>query len=77
MKYCTLFPDGNWGECCKRHDRRYKNKKLTKKQADILLRRCVKRKVSKVWGQTIGHLMGFIVYIGVRSPFSWYFFQKA
>jgi len=60
--YCTLFPDGNWGTCCKRHDRRYENKRLTKRQADILLKRCVTRKA--------GWLIGIIIYIGVRLPIS-------
>ena len=41
---CTLFPEGNWTECCARHDRRYENKRLSKYQADKLLYRCVKRK---------------------------------
>ena len=60
MNYCTFFPEGNWSECCRRHDRRYENKRLTKRQADILLKRCVTRKA--------GCLIGWIIYLGVRLP---------
>ena len=45
---CTLFPEGNWTDCCAMHDRRYSNNRLSKYQADKLLFRCVKHKSSIV-----------------------------
>lgn len=48
MNNCTLFSEGNWSECCARHDRRYENKRLYKYQADKLLYRCVKQKSNVV-----------------------------
>ena len=66
---CTLFPEGNWGMCCARHDRRYENARLTKYQADKLLFRCVKRKANQI--------LGIIMFIGVNTPISWYFYYKA
>lgn len=64
---CTLFIEGNWTECCARHDRRYANKRLTRYQADRLLYRCVSRK-SNI-------LIASIMFIGVRS-FGWLFYKK-
>ena len=60
--HCTLWFEGTWGECCKRHDRRYANQRLTRYQADILLYRCVKRK------SNIG--MASLMFVGVRL-FGW------
>ena len=54
---CTCFWNGTWVDCCNRHDRRYTNAKLTRYQADVLLRRCV-AKHSK--------LIAWIMFIGVR-----------
>jgi len=68
--WCTLSPDGCWGDpCCKRHDKRYENKRLTRKQADELLRRCILRKSGD-------GLIANIYYYGVRM-FGWYFYWKA
>lgn len=64
---CTLFFEGNWSECCARHDKRYENKRLTRKQADRLLYRCVHKKSKKV--------VALIMYVGVRA-FGWYFYRK-
>ena len=61
--YCTLWFEGNWKVCCKRHDRRYKNKRISKYQADKLLFRCVKRKANS--------FMAALMFIGV-SLFGWY-----
>ena len=66
---CTLFPEGNWSDCCARHDRRYENKRLTKKQADKLLYRCVLKKSNK--------FIALIMYLGVRSPISWYYYKQS
>lgn len=66
--YCTFWIEGNWTECCSLHDRRYENRRLTRKQADELLFRCVKRKSNRV--------MASIMYIGVRA-FGWYWYDKS
>ena len=63
--YCTLWPEGNWAKCCKRHDRRYANKRIGKIAADMLLYRCVKRKR--------GRYIASIMFIGV-SLGGWYFY---
>jgi len=63
-----MFPEGNWGSCCKLHDRRYENKRLTRKQADELLYRCVVRKHSR--------FIATIMWLGVRM-FGWYFYRRA
>lgn len=65
--YCTLFPEGTWAECCKRHDRRYEKMK-SKWKADRLLFRCVKRKGNIV--------VASIMWLGV-TLFGWYNFYKA
>jgi len=66
--YCTLSPDGNWGYCCKMHDKRYANKRLNRSQADELLYRCIKRKSNRI--------IASIYWFGVRC-FGWYFYKKA
>ena len=58
---CTCFFDGNWKSCCDRHDRRYANTRLTRKQADRLLYRCVSRR---------SKFAAMVMYIGVRT-FGW------
>lgn len=63
-----MAPDGTWSGCCKRHDRRYANKRLTRYQADKLLYRCIKRKSNA--------LVASIYFIGVRL-FGWYYYDKA
>jgi hypothetical protein len=70
--YTTCFIDKccgyDWGSCSKMHDRRYENKRLTRKQADELLYRCFKRQVNIVFA--------FIGYLLVRI-FGGYFYKKA
>ena len=60
----------DWGSCSKRHDKRYENTRLTRRQADELLYRCFKRKVNIVFA--------FIGYILVRllGWMPYYFAQK-
>ena len=65
MDNCTAFPEGNWSSCCARHDRRYENKRLTRKQADELLYRCVRRKKNVV--------VASIMWAGVRTFGGWYY----
>lgn len=64
---CTFWFEGTWTECCKRHDRRYANKRLTRNQADKLLFRCVKRKSNII--------MAFIMFTGIRI-LGWYWYDK-
>ncbi|MDD3443204.1 MAG: hypothetical protein PHW89_08070 [Sulfurimonas denitrificans] len=66
--YCTLWFEGTWTHCCAMHDRRYANKRLTRKQADELLFRCVKRQSNII--------MAYVMYAGVRA-FGWYYYDKA
>lgn len=65
---CTLWPEGTWTHCCAMHDRRYANKRLTRKQADELLFRCVQKKSNTA--------MAYIMYAGVRA-FGWWWYDKA
>lgn len=66
MDGCTCFFDSIFGisikDICDRHDRRYSNTRLTRRQADILLYRAVKRRV--------GMPVAIIMYVGVRT-FGW------
>ena len=64
---CTMWPEGNWSECCARHDKRYSRKALSKFKADILLYRCVKRKHSV--------LMAAIMFLGV-TIFGHFYYNK-
>jgi uncharacterized membrane protein SpoIIM required for sporulation len=70
--YTTCFIDSafgyDWGSCSERHDKRYINKRLTRKQADELLYRCFKRKVNIVFA--------FIGYFLVRI-FGGYFYKQS
>jgi len=61
-----MFPEGSWSSCCARHDRRYENKRITRRQADILLYRCVAKHSKPV---------AAIMYLGVRA-FGWYFYKR-
>ena len=68
MDYCTLFFDGCWSKCCARHDKRYSNNRITKHQADVLLKRCVYKKGHKI--------VANIMFVGV-SVFGSYWYYKA
>ena len=71
MDGCTFFPDNLFGidlsDECAKHDNRYTNKRLTRKQADVLLYRSVAKK---------SRFVASIMYIGVRI-FGAYFYKKA
>lgn len=41
---CTCSPDGNWRDCCDRHDEAYHLGHITRAQADAALRACMKSK---------------------------------
>jgi hypothetical protein len=72
---CSLFPDGDWGECCVAHDRDYfvGGTKAERKASDTRLRQCVRAKGHKY--------ISAMMYIGVRvggvaflpTPFRWGF----
>ena len=64
---CTLFPEGNWSECCHQHDRMYGRKTVSRWVADKLLYKCVRKKSNIV--------VASIMFIGVRL-FGWYFYNK-
>lgn len=60
MSGCTLFPEGNWHDCCVVHDQAYTigggyRKKM---EADIELMRCVAEKMHPY--------IAMIMFIGVR-----------
>ena len=66
--HCTMFPEGDWSDCCKQHDLDYaKGSGVSRKVADLKLKRCIrsggKPKLAKV------------VYVGVRL-FGWLFYRK-
>ncbi len=75
---CSLFPDGNYRDCCVEHDKLYYfgGTKQERKAADRQLRACVRAK---------GHrFLAPIMYLGVRiggvgwlpTPFRWGFGNK-
>lgn len=78
---CTLFPDGNYRECCYLHDLDYFRGGASKerKESDKRLYRCVRSK--KGWKNEIA---APIMFFGVRifgsprlpTPFRWGFGQK-
>ena len=75
---CTMFFKGTWNKCCCKHDKRYENKRLNRKQADILLRRCVKNNINiknKYLNKIVKFIVPNIMYVGVRV-FGWYFYKK-
>jgi hypothetical protein len=74
---CSMFPDGDWGECCVAHDRDYfvGGTKAERKASDKRLRQCVRAKGHKY--------ISVVMYFGVRiggvaflpTPFRWGFGQ--
>jgi hypothetical protein len=78
---CTLFPDGNYRECCYLHDLDYfkGGTAAERRQSDKRLYRCVRSK--KGWQN---EMAAPVMYLGVRlfgvqglpTPFRWGFGQK-
>jgi len=78
---CSLFPEGNYGECCVIHDREYYRGGSFKERraSDKRLYRCVRSK--KGWHNEI---VAPVMYLGVRvfgvsflpTSFRWGFGQK-
>ena len=57
--YCTLFPEGNWSLCCKKHDNQY-TAQGNKLKADFNFSKCVFKKVLQ---EPIEALLSFFVFI--------------
>lgn len=75
---CTMFPDGDYGDCCLAHDRDYfrGGTKAERKASDKRLEQCVRAKGHKFRAK--------LMYLGVRiggiswlpTSFRWGFGQK-
>jgi len=65
---CTMWPEGNWHECCVAHDYAYADggPPGARKEADKALRKCVETKHTKA--------MGLVMYLGVRAM-GWFFWR--
>ncbi|HAX18562.1 MAG TPA: hypothetical protein DCY00_08240 [Actinobacteria bacterium] len=63
---CSCFPDGNWIECCIKHDIYYwmGGTRQERLEADRELRKCVSEKGYKI--------TGFLMYYGVRAGGVWW-----
>jgi len=78
---CTMFPDGNWGDCCLAHDKAYfrGGTRAERKAADKQLFKCVRAK-----GGLKHRFISDIMWLGVRiggvswlpTSFRWGFGQK-
>ena len=76
---CTLFPDGNYADCCIEHDREYHvgGSLKERRASDDLLKKCVLSKGTG-WRRK---LLGNMIWLGVRvggvhflpTPFRWGF----
>lgn len=79
---CSLFPDGNYADCCVAHDAEYffGGSLKERKAADQRLKKCVRSK-NPGWK---GKLLSNAMYVGVRigavsflpTPFRWGFGNK-
>jgi len=76
---CSLFPDGNYRECCVVHDKAYfvGGSLKERREADKDLYKCVR-------GKGGGKMLASVIYLGVRfggvsflrTPFRWGFGHK-
>ena len=66
MDYCTLWPDGSWGHCCKAHDLAYETGVPSKAMADWELWVCVAQQ---------SPVMASIMLVGV-STFGFLFWKR-
>ncbi|MBK6723929.1 MAG: hypothetical protein IPO41_16060 [Acidobacteria bacterium] len=79
---CSLFPDGNYADCCVAHDKDYffGGTKAQRKASDERLKQCVLSKGSG-WKRKF---LATTIYLGVRiggvgflnAPFSWGFGKR-
>lgn len=80
MDHCTLFPEGWWGDCCRKHDIAYQAK-IDRFQADVELLQCVVETVPEslpdysLIDGGVSLVIGLIMFIGVRT-FGSFFFKK-
>lgn len=66
--WCTLWPEGNWAHCCKRHDNAFDNG-IPFFKANWRLFKCVRRKAGIVVAFTMlmgTTLVGWIPYLKAR-----------
>lgn len=78
--HCTLFPEGWWGDCCRKHDLDYESG-VDRLTADQKLLQCVIESSPETLpdytlvcgGASL--VIGFIMFIGVRL-FGSFFFKK-
>ena len=72
---CSLFPDGNWGECCKDHDIAYwcGGSYFERLKADVRLGGCVARTGWPVVGQALALIMPLGVQVGGMSALPTWF----
>jgi len=66
---CTLFPEGNWGGCCEKHDASYwrGGNTLDRLKADWKLAVCVHERA--------GLVLASVMLVGVLVG-GWYFWNK-
>ena len=46
---CTMAPDFNFVECCYMHDMLIRFNKVSRKEADLLLKKCIRQKKVETW----------------------------
>lgn len=65
---CTAVPDFDFGaDCCNTHDYYYQTKVISRAEADVALRKCIKAK---------GHpILAWVYWAGVRVV-GWYFWRQ-
>ena len=85
--YCTLFPDFNWGLCCKGHDDDYTKQTSPKYKADWKASKCVAQYAYKdpvgaifalIWGlfsAVVALCVGAIFWLGIGTV-GWYFWLR-
>jgi len=66
-----------YGDCSKRHDRRYDNKRITRRQADVLFYRCLRKKLVglNIFKKIFFAIMFYLFYLSVRA-FGWFFYKN-
>lgn len=58
--FCTMWPDGSWGECCENHDNDYKNPDVLRIISDSLLWYCI-------YASSYSTKLGFFKRYGIRT----------
>jgi hypothetical protein len=79
---CSLFPDGNYADCCVAHDKDYffGGTKAERKASDQRLKQCVLSKGSGWQRKFLANAIYLGVRVGgvgfLRAPFSWGFGKR-